>query len=419
MDQTAIIEALRKKIQEQDELLKKLTEGASGVSVIVGRENGHLLIASQSSYSWVSDPGYGQEGDLVRVHQETGQILGVIATNLPIGKQSTVEKIDGKFARIEENGSSRYVSIGKTKPKEGDLIALDPFNLVISKILERDAKIDSRQIGKVAWDEICGHDEAKGHLRAAIEYPLQYGALYKKYDKRPAKGVLLYGPPGCGKTLLAKAAATAAATSKGKVGFRDIKGPEILTPYVGETERKVRELFLWAKEHKRNHSHPAVVFIDEAESLLSKRGSGISSDMERTIVPAFLTEMDGLDESGAFVILATNRPDILDSAIVREGRIDRAIEIKRPNEEESRQIFQLYLQKGPIASDVTCEGLSHICAEAVFANQRLKERVSGALISTIVEETKQIALARDIAANATTPSGITLADANAAISRLN
>lgn len=221
----------------------------------------------------------------------------------------------------------------------------------------------------IGWTDIGGQVTAKAMLREAIEFPILHADLYKSLGKKPIKGVLLEGPPGCGKTLLAKAAAGAILKLHGKAaslsGYIYVKGPEVLSKWVGEAESTIRNLFNMARAHRQKHGYPAIVFIDECESLLSRRGSGISSDMDKTIVPAFLAELDGLNDSGAMVILATNRPDRLDPAVVREGRIDRRIRVERPDQKDSAHIFNIYLKKVPTCSDT--KAMADEAAEYLFS----------------------------------------------------
>lgn len=221
----------------------------------------------------------------------------------------------------------------------------------------------------VSWTDIGGQANAKAMLREAIEFPIIHADLYKTLGKKPIKGVLLEGPPGCGKTLLAKAAAGAISKLHGKAasmsGYIYVKGPEVLSKWVGEAEATIRNLFNMARAHRQKHGYPAIVFIDECESLLSRRGTGISSDMDKTIVPAFLAELDGLSDSGAMVILATNRPDRLDPAVVREGRIDRRIRVERPDQADSAHIFKIYLERVPTCQDA--KALSDTAAEHLFS----------------------------------------------------
>ncbi len=239
-----------------------------------------------------------------------------------------------------------------------------------------------------------------------------------------ANGIVVHN---CGKTMLGKAAATAISELCGvdKSGFLYIKGPEVLDPYVGVSEATVRKIFIKAKEHKLAHGSPAVVFVDEADAILGKRGMH-HSFMEKTIVPAFLTEMDGMEESGALIILATNRPDTLDPAVVRDGRIDRKVAVSRPDRHDSRDIFKLYLGNVPIAKGLSIQELAEMAAEALFHENRalyqltlrtrdevavpLSALVSGSMIAGIVDKAVSFALHRDIEAGLRKPTGVTYKD---------
>lgn len=201
---------------------------------------------------------------------------------------------------------------------------MDPSGLVVVRDLGKDTqRFSLNQPSTVTWDDIGGLVDAKQQMLEAVELPWKHPDLYAHYGKKPLRGVLLYGPPGCGKTMLGAAAASSLARTHGKdqieSGYLYVKGPEILDPFVGVTEATIRELFERGRAHEKAHGYPATLFIDEADAILGKRGGNgpNSSIIDHTVVAQFLSEMDGLDKNGTIVILATNRADILDPAVTR------------------------------------------------------------------------------------------------------
>lgn len=318
----------------------------------------------------------------------------------------------GKFTFVEKMGTTLRVNAPKGL-KVGHEVLLHPKTYQIVEDLGfpplEASPFSPGSIPSVTWDDIAGLENAKRDLVEAIEMPHRYKALYKHYKKRPVKGVLLSGDPGCGKTMLGKAAANSLAAIYGaesaKTGFLYIKGPEILNQYVGQTEQTIREIFIDAGRHHAVHGYPAVIFIDEADAILATRGSR-SIGIGNTIVPAFLTEMDGLEDSHAVVILATNRPDVLDPAIIREGRIDRKVHVTRPDLPTAIRIATLNLQNYPIAKGFDVVDMATGLATEIFSEARtvgndrmLREIVNGAMIAAAADLAVAQAMHRDIAAN--------------------
>ncbi|RLF51190.1 MAG: AAA family ATPase [Thermoplasmata archaeon] len=222
----------------------------------------------------------------------------------------------------------------------------------------------------VHWDDIGGLEEAKQKLREAVEWPLKYNDLFSHMDAKPPKGILLYGPPGTGKTLLAKAVAT-----ESEANFISVKGPEFLSKWVGESEKAVRETF-----RKARQAAPCVIFFDEIDAIAPARGSLGDTHVTERVISQLLTELDGLEElRDVTVIAATNRPDIIDPALLRPGRFDRLIYIPPPDKEARKEIFKIHTRKKPLAKNVDLDELAEktegytgadiaaVCNEAVMA----------------------------------------------------
>lgn len=303
---------------------------------------------------------------------------------------------DGKkYYRVASSGGSEMMvisSFGEEIPKDSEVVVTDT---VISRILPKKLATikEVPEFQRIDWGEVGGLRSQIDEIRKHIEGPLTYGKLFKEFGIQPSKGALLYGPPGCGKTLISRVIASKIIDPKkgNEDSFVYIKGPEILSPYVGATESKIRKIFDDCRKNSKKSGSRSVIFIDEAEALLSRRGSGISSDVNRTIVPQFLSEMDGFDEDSPFVLLSTNIPEMLDPAIIREGRIDIKIEIKRPTQEDAEEIFGIHLKKVKLSDkieDLCKSGAGHLYTKG--------HPISGSMIKTIVNVSAQNALYRHI-----------------------
>lgn len=340
--------------------------------------------------------------------------------------------------RITKDGKHTFVRKGDIEMRietcpdlaRGDEVLLHPKSLQIVERMGRPpleaSPFAPDKIPDVKWDDIGGLEDAKADLIEAIEMPHKYRELFAFYNKKQIKGILLSGPPGCGKTMLGKAAAKALADCYGKegalTGFLYVKGPEILNQYVGQTEQTIRDMFFHAQRHKEEHGYPAIIFLDEADAILAARGTR-NVGIGNTIVPQFLTEMDGLEDSSAIVIIATNRPDVLDPAIVRDGRIDRKVAVTRPTIESAIDILKLNLSNVPIHEGFDKETLASSIATIIYddncripSGQVLREIVNGAMLANTVNIAVSSAIKRDT--DKKKPTGLHFDDAVAAIERI-
>ncbi|HNI70568.1 MAG TPA: proteasome ATPase [Marmoricola sp.] len=314
--------------------------------------------------------------------------------------------------------------------RAGDSLLLDPkSSYVYEKVPKSEVEeLVLEEVPDIAYEDIGGLGNQIDLIRDAVEMPYLYPELFKEHELTPPKGVLLYGPPGCGKTLIAKAVAASLAKKvaertgrEGRSYFLNIKGPELLNKYVGETERHIRLVFQRARE-KATGGTPVIVFFDEMDSLFRTRGSGVSSDVENTIVPQLLSEIDGVEGlENVIVIGASNREDMIDPAILRPGRLDVKIKIERPDAEAARDIFSKYLTLSlPLHADDLAEfgGDAERCIsgmitatvermyseteenrflEVTYANGDkevlyFKDFNSGAMIQNIVDRAKKMAI---------------------------
>lgn len=277
------------------------------------------------------------------------------------------------------------------------------------------------EVPNVTYADIGGLGQQIDTIHDAIELPYAHPELYERFELTPPRGVLLYGPPGCGKTLIAKAVANSLSSrGGGRTRFINVKGPELLNKYVGETERMIRAIFERARELARD-GQAVVVFFDEMESIFRTRGSGVSSDMETTVVPQLLAELDGVEELGNVIVIgATNREELIDPAILRPGRLDVKIRVQRPDRQAARDIFARYIT-GAIPLAAPQAELIDAAVDTLFTPRPFVELtlvdgstevlntsdfVSGAMIANIVDRAKKLAIKQIISSTAVGEGGL-------------
>jgi proteasome-associated ATPase len=365
----------------------------------------------------VEAAGYEIQGDVVILKEQLDEERAVVTLR---ADEEKVGIIADPLRSIRLKTGDHLLMDGKS----GYLLERLPKSEVEDLALE--------EVPDIGYEDIGGLSTQIEAIKDAVELPYLYADYYKEHKLTPPKGVLLYGPPGCGKTMIAKAVANNLAEKisekrgeKIKGFFLNIKGPELLNKYVGETERKIREIFVKAKE-KANEDVPVVVFFDEMDALFRTRGTGISSDVETTIVPQLLAEIDGVEGlKNVIVIGASNRQDLIDPAILRPGRLDVKIKIERPDRDAARDIFLKYLTPDlPIAESelrrhgnapAAIDDMIGVASEAMYSlsdeNRFLevtyangdkevlyfKDFASGAMIESVVRRAKKMALKRHIA----------------------
>ncbi len=286
----------------------------------------------------------------IRPPEKAGEVVSVKELLADKGRAIIIGRAD------EERVAELAEHLLDEKVRSGDSLLLDGRSgLLIEKLPKVEVEdLVLEEVPDVSYEDIGGLDEQIELITDAVELPFMHADLFTEHELPAPKGILLYGPPGCGKTLIAKAVAASLARkvaektgdSETRSFFLNIKGPELLNKYVGETERQIRLIFQRARE-KSEEGIPVIIFFDEMESLFRTRGSGISSDIESTIVPQLLAEIDGVETlKNTIVIGASNREDLIDPAILRPGRLDVKIKIERPGPVAAKQIFSRYLTSG-------------------------------------------------------------------------
>ena len=427
---------LREEVVQLGERVEKLTRPPSPYGIVVGRNpDDHFDVLVNGRKLRVSVGG-NIDCDTIELGSEVllNDSMSIVEARHPehAGDVVTLTKVleDGIRAIVSFRGDDERVcelsdSLRGATLRSGDLLRLDSrSNLLLERLLQPEVEhLLLEHVPNVTFADIGGLDDQIEKIRDAVELPFLHADLFAEYQLPAPKGILLYGPPGCGKTLIAKAVANSLAQrvaaktgdDKGRSYFINIKGPELLNKYVGETERQIRLVFQRARE-KSEEGWPVIIFFDEMDSMFRTRGTGVSSDMESTIVPQLLAEIDGADKlQNVIIIGATNREDLIDPAILRPGRLDVKIRVDRPNRNAAQQILLRYLSddlpfgEGSQIADIVDLAIDRIFAET--ADNRFleityqngekeelfyKDFLSGAMLENIVRRAKKKAIKRRI-----------------------
>lgn len=434
VDTKALLKEAQERIEAQQKLLDKLCATPIKLGTVVQILDKTVVLQAGSLYEVDKPSKPIKVGDTVQV-AETGQIVQSSAY-VQYGSVGTVKRLVDDFCLVEVDASVVTVRNKRVPVAAGDQVVLDASGQTILEKLSRETAFTLKAETAISWADVGGLADAKAALQESVEMPYKHASLFAAFNKKPAKGFLLHGRPGNGKTLLGKATATALAKVHGAKqaasAFIYVKGPEILSKWVGESEATIRSLFSQAREHKANHEYPAVIFIDEADAILGARGRDRSvTGMEATIVPQFLSEMDGLEESAAIVLLATNRADMLDPAIVRPGRIDRKIYVAAPDRAAAVEVLGIHFGPLPLHG-CKADTIATYTAGTLFSERfplyylstskgadtfHMHHAVSGAFLAGIVEQACAKAIHRCLA-DSKTPKGVIQDDIDAAIAAI-
>ena len=423
------------KIKTLEEAIEKLKSPAHRIGTILGQgEEGLVrLVSGGTEYQAAVVPEL-VENEMLKIGDQVALNEGfVVIARLLLPNQGPLAKISGKLASGQwlvqaATGNTETIVLARdgldeTNLKEGEETFLDANQrIILGKLSKRESRtLIEDDFEKVEWSQVGGQETVKEEVRKVLEYPLLHQEILNQMEYQVPKGFLFYGPPGCGKTLIGKAILTEVIRklseqeeSELRGRFIYVKGPEILNMWLGESERKIREIFKKARDYKEKGQIP-FIFIDEAESILGTRQAWRGSNINNTVVPMFCAEMDGIQSlRETVVILATNRPDLIDPAIIRPGRIDRKIKVSRPDREECKAILRVYLKEGLPREHEEFDAMAEPFLDRLFSrdssqevlvltlrsggNRKMywKDFISGAAIEGIMKRAKERAIERAI-----------------------
>ena len=436
----SLLQDSRNKLQQMAADVNELAEPASTYGIFLGysgrphdsRRDAEVYTNNRQMRLKISpqvEPGTLKVGQMVRLGD--GLVVVEAGDYAREGQLGTItERIGEDRAVVLGGNNEEFIAIIADRLREtvrsGDSVLVDPRAGIILEHVHKTevSQLQLEEVPDVTFEDIGGLDAQISQIRDSVELPFLHPELYRDYALSPPKGVLLYGPPGCGKTLIAKAVANSLAQQMGEEStsyFLNVKGPELLNKYVGETERRIRLIFERARELAAySPNRPVIIFFDEMESIFRTRGSGVSSDMETTVVPQLLTELDGVEKLDNVIIIgATNRDELIDPAIMRPGRLDIKVRVSRPNWQGAKEIFENHF-----SADVPHQGdrpeLIQFATDELFGERpfvRLhfedgtertlyyRDFVSGAMIANIMARAKKLAI-KDSLQNPAGPRGI-------------
>jgi proteasome-associated ATPase len=477
VEQSASSQQQENDMKKMQAVIEKLTAPANRIGTLLSHPENGVARIMVGGAEYHANVDLRLEGEALKIgHQILVNEAYVVIRSLGYDVNGPIVKIrevmeDGRLRIDQEAGRpgiliQRGEDLVEVDLKAGDEVRVDPTHRIAVERLDNPQARSHllAELPAVRWEQIGGQQEAIGAIRRAIEYPLLHENLFSRYQFQQPKGFLLYGPPGCGKTLIGQATAaslgqllshhrelpTSSAEGTGVRGasrlppiedgiFLHVKGPEVLNMWVGESERIIRDLFLQGRQQRQAGKLP-FIFIDEAESILGTRRAVRSYNVSNTLVPMFCAELDGIENlSQVVVILASNRPDMIDPAVLRPGRIDRKIKVGRPGRHEAAEILRVYLtgdlpyappdaanrgteKKAP--ADYLIEGLVENLFQRTQENRVLairlrngrrdilyrRDLLSGAVLAGIVRRAKERAIERVIQAGQQDDPGLTLED---------